>query len=90
MFSALSEDTAGYFSDKVPLFVALGPVTKISHTQAGIFQFASNFYTELADTCSVLGIHELLGANWFTSGVSQLFCSNIPSFCELIAELFVN
>jgi hypothetical protein len=37
MFSALSEDTAGYFSSRVPLFVALGPVTKISHTQAGIF-----------------------------------------------------
>ena len=90
MFSALSEDTAGYFSDKVPLFVALGPVTQISHTQAGIFQFASVFYTELADACSLLGIHELLGANWFTSGVTQLFCSNIPAFCELIAELFVN
>jgi len=90
MFSALSEDTAGYFSDKVPLFVALGPVTKISNTQAGIFQFTSHFYTELADTCNLLGIHELLGANWFTSGVSQLFCTNIPAFCELIAELFVN
>lgn len=90
MFSALSEDTAGYFSDKVPLFVALGPVTQISHTQAGIFKFAALFYTELADTCAVLGIHELLGANWFTSGVSSLFCTNIPAFCELIAELFVN
>lgn len=90
MFSALSEDTAGYFNDKVPIFVALGPVSKISHTQAGIFQFAADFYDLLADTCDLLGIHELLGANWFTSGVSQLFCTNIPVFCELIAELFVN
>ena len=90
MFSALSEDTAGYFSTRVPLFVALGPVTKISHTQADIIKFAADFYDELATTCSVLGIHELLGANWFTSGVSQLFCSNIPAACELIAELFIN
>ena len=89
MFSALSENSA-YFEDKVPLFVALGPVSQISHTQAGIFRFAADFYDELADTCSVLGIHELLGANWFTSGVSSLFCTNIPAFCELIAELFVN
>lgn len=89
MFSALSENSA-YFADKVPLFVALGPVTQISHTQAGIFKFAADFYDELSTTCSVLGIHELLGANWFTSGVSTLFCSNIPIFCELIAELFVN
>ena len=89
MFSALSEN-GEYFADKVPIFVALGPVTKISHTQAGIFQFSADFYTLLADTCSVLGIHELLGANWFTSGISSLFCTNIPEFCELIAELFVS
>ena len=89
MFSALSENSA-YFADKEPLFVALGPVTQISHTQAGIFKFAADFYDELADTCSLLGIHELLGANWFTTTVSSLFCSNIPILCELIAELFVN
>ena len=37
----------------------------------------------------MLGIHELLGANWFTSGASSLFCTHIPELCELIAELFV-
>ena len=47
------------------------------------------FYDELADTADLLGIHELLGANWFTSGISSLFCSNIPEFCLLISELFV-
>ena len=88
-FSALSENSA-YFADKVPLFVALGPVSMIPHTQAAIFQFAADFYDLLADTCDVLGIHELLGANWFTSGISDLFCTNIPEFCELIAELFVD
>ena len=89
MFSALSEDQT-VFKDKVSLFVALGPVTKISHTEAAIFQFLSNFYDLFADTCSVLGIHEFLGQNWFTSGVSTLFCTNIPELCELIAMLFVS
>ena len=89
MFSGLAENQ-DYFKDKVPLFVALGPVTKISHTKAAIFQFASDFYTELADTCSLLGIHELLGANWFTSGISSLFCTHIPEFCELIGRLFID
>ena len=70
MFSALSEDTAGYFSSRVPLFVALGPVTQIAHTEAGIFKFVDVFYDELAHACSLFGIHELLGANWFTSTVS--------------------
>jgi len=36
MFSALSENES-YFKDKVPLFVALGPVSQIAHTQAEIF-----------------------------------------------------
>ena len=88
MFAALSENQS-YFADKVPIFVALGPVTKVSHTEAELAKFSVNFYDELADTCSLLGIHELLGANWFTSGVSQLFCSNIPEFCKLISALFV-
>ena len=88
MFAALSENQS-YFADKVPLFVALGPVTKISHTEASIFKFAADFYTELADACSLFGIHEMLGANWFTSTATQLFCSNIPYFCELISQLFI-
>ena len=36
MFTALSTNQE-YFKDKVPLFVALGPVTKISHTTTEIF-----------------------------------------------------
>ena len=89
MFTGLSTNQA-YFADKVPLFVALGPVTKISHTGSPIFQFASDFYTELSDTCDILGIHELLGANWFTSGLSTLFCTNIPALCELFERLIIN
>lgn len=89
MFTALSTNQ-DYFKDKVPLFVALGPVSKISHTQAAVFQWAAEFYNELADTCSLLGIHSILDANWFTSTVSQLFCSNIPRFCELIELLFAS
>ena len=88
MFSALSEDSS-VFEGKVPLFVALGPVTKISHTEAAIFQWLSHFYDLFADTCEVLGIHEFLGQNWFTSGVSSLFCTNIPEFCLLLSELFI-
>ena len=87
MFTALSTNQ-DYFKDKVPLFVALGPAAKISHTQADFFQWTADFYEELAETCTLLGIHSILGANWFTSTVSQLFCSNIPRFCELIEELF--
>ena len=44
----------------------------------------------MADTASLLGIHELLGANWFTSGISTLFCTHLAVACEAIARLFIN
>ena len=31
-----------------------------------------------------------MGANWFTSGASTLFCGHIPEFCEVVERLFVN
>ena len=89
MFSALSENSS-YFADKLSLFVAVGPVSKITNTQAEIFTLAGLFYNDIARTLSVLGIHELLGSNWFTDGISDLFCTHIAVFCELIAMLFVN
>ena len=89
MFTGLATNQ-DYFKDKVPLFVALGPVTKISHTGSEIFSFASHFYTELYDTCNVLGIHQMLGANWFTSTACSLFCTHIAEFCKLIEGLFVS
>ena len=89
MFSALSENSA-YFADKVPLYVALGPVSKITNTSDAIFHLAGLFYDDIARTLGVLGIHELLGATWFTSGVSDLFCSHIAIVCELIGTLFIS
>jgi len=88
MFTALATNQ-DYFKDKVPLFVALGPVTKISHTEAAVFKWSADFYSELADACYLFGIHELLGANWLTTTASTLFCSNISIFCELLSELFI-
>lgn len=89
MFTALSTNQE-WFADKVPLFVAVGPVTKISHNSDVLFHWAADFYDTLANACAVLGIHELLGDNWFTSGVSELLCTNIPSFCELLTRLFIS
>ena len=89
MFTGLATNQ-DYFKDKVPLFVALGPVTKISHTGSEIFSFASDFYTELSSTCSVLGIHQMLGNNWFTSTACSLFCRDLTALCKLIEGLFVS
>jgi len=89
MFTGLSENQ-DYFKDKVPIFVALGPVSKISHTQSTVLRWAADFYDLLADGADLFGIHELLGQNWFTSSATSLFCTHTAVFCELLAELFVN
>ena len=65
MFSALSENS-DYFADKIALFVALGPVTKISHTQSQLLQLTAKFYDEVVNTGELLGIHEIGAADWFT------------------------
>ena len=83
MFVGLSEKP-DYFKDKVSLFVALGPVSQISHTQADVFRLILPFYDEIANTAWLFGVHEILGANWLTNTATRLFCKNITWFCELI------
>mmetsp|Transcript_38343 Transcript_38343/g.50301 ORF Transcript_38343/g.50301 Transcript_38343/m.50301 type:complete len:191 (+) Transcript_38343:623-1195(+) len=89
MFSALAENP-DYYKDKLSLFVALGPVSMVPHSSAAFIGIASHFYDVLADTSDLLGIYEVGGADWFTSGISDLFCVNIAEFCEAILSLFVN
>ena len=60
MFTGLSENQ-DYFKDKVPIFVALGPVSQISHTESTVLRWAADFYDLLADGADLFGIHELLG-----------------------------
>ena len=88
MFYALAEDEASY-KDKVSLFVALGPVTKISHTQSELLKFASDFYREITDAAALFGIHNIAANNWLTSGAMDLFCTHIDTFCKLIESFFV-
>ena len=90
MFVGLAENEKTYFADKTSIFIGLGPVAKIPNTQSGLLQFIVDFYDTVANTCDLFGIHELLGANWFTSSVTQLFCSNIPEFCELLLAFFTS
>jgi len=66
-----------YFADKLSIAVMMGPVTNIAHNSSKVFHFAGLFYDQLDDAVSLFGIHELLGANWFTSGASALFCGHV-------------
>ena len=88
MFYALAENEDA-FKDKLSLFVALGPVTKIANTQSELLKFSSDFYTLLDDTTSLLGIHNLFPNNFITTGAMDLFCTHIDTFCKLVESFFV-
>ena len=88
MFYALATDEDNY-KDKLSLFVALGPVTKITHTESELLLFSKNFYDTMNATADLLGLHNLFAANWLTTGAMDLFCTHIDTFCKLMESFFV-
>jgi pimeloyl-ACP methyl ester carboxylesterase len=77
-----------YIKEKINLFVALAPVVKLTHGKSNIIDLAADHYTLLKDTFKLIGLNELLPANWLQQTSTDIICGAIPSFC-LWAESFV-
>ena len=90
MFVGLAEMEESYFADKTSLFVALGPVSKIPNTESGLLNYIVFWYSLVADTLSLFGVHEILSANWVTSTTASLVCGVIPDFCEFLLSWFTS
>ena len=88
MFYALATDEAS-FMDKLSLFVALGPVTKITNTESELLQFFSKFYDAMSTTTALLNIHAIFQNNWVTAGAMDLLCTHIDTLCKLVESFFV-
>lgn len=69
--------------NKVNLFVALGPVMKISHCKSSLIKLVAFNEKLLVDVCDALGIYEFFPANWITTGAMRLICGNLMALCEL-------
>ena len=69
------------FKDKVSIFIALAPVTKITNEEAEIFSYLAEYYEEIDNTLKLLEIYELLGDTWLTQGAAMVVCEALPSFC---------
>lgn len=82
MYWALSHNE-DFFADKVSLFVALGPVMRLSHSKSSLINIFAQADTLIVDTCDLLGIYEFFPANWLTTGAMRLLCGTIPTLCEL-------
>ena len=64
MFYALSENEP-FFKDKVSIFIALAPVTKITNQEAEVVRVAADLYRAIDSAADIAHLYELGGANWF-------------------------
>lgn len=80
MFYALAHNEA-YFSEKISVFVALAPVTKISHSKTPFFDWIAMFYDEFEDSIKALGIHYLLTKTWLTTETGKMLCETLEKPC---------
>ena len=89
MFYALA--THGeLLKDKISIFIALAPVTKVTNLESKFFSFTSLFYDEIDSTLNLLGIHEILGANWMTQGTTKTLCKTLEKFCIFLEGFYIN
>lgn len=85
MFSAISMDQ-DFWIERLNLWVALAPVTKLDHSKSELFQFMDHFTKEIEAAADLLGIWSILGDP--ANAASKLFCGIIPDIC-LIGERFL-
>ena len=81
MFYALAVDEE-FYADKISVFLAIGPVTRISNTKSTLVRELAAGKALLEKTCQKLGIYELFSANWLTTGSMRLLCNTLPKVCE--------
>lgn len=81
MFSELSLNQ-DYYADKVSIFLALGPVMKLTNSGSSLIQFFAANENLLIATANTLGIHEIFPANYLATGAMRLFCGIVPAICK--------
>jgi lysosomal acid lipase/cholesteryl ester hydrolase len=76
MYYALATNE-NYIASKVNLFVALGPVMKLTHCKSPLINLVMVSETLIFDVCDTLGIWEFFPANWVITGAMQAICGNV-------------
>ena len=86
MFYALVENEE-YYKDKVSIFIALGPVVRLSYCRSELLTIVANNDALLKDFCEAFGIYEFFPASWLDSTLFKLICGVLPPICELGVKL---
>jgi hypothetical protein len=82
MFYALSKN-ADFWKDKLDLFVALAPATRMKHCSSQLLSYGSKAIDLITDATRIAGLYSLLEPG-ISSDMSRLFCGFIPKFCDLL------
>mmetsp|Transcript_19193 Transcript_19193/g.18335 ORF Transcript_19193/g.18335 Transcript_19193/m.18335 type:complete len:144 (+) Transcript_19193:86-517(+) len=82
MFVALSENE-NYYKDRVSIFIALGPVLRLTNCRSELLTLIGNNDELILDFCETFGIYEFFPANWIDNALFKLVCGVLPPICEL-------
>ncbi len=88
MFYALSTNE-DYMAERVNLFVALGPVTKITGDSGYMYSLAQNYDT-MDDWAIMNNVHEIFPFNWKEGEFWRIYCTVYMRVCELIEYDFIS
>ena len=87
MFTALAIDSE-WFADRLSIFVALGPVTKVSHTESGKYRAPAEHYKEVTKVLNLMGLrNEILGSHSTLAAYNKMFCGISASMCRIYEML---
>lgn len=86
LFYALAHNQ-DYFKDKISVFMALGPVTQLTHTHSDLLWYMAQFSDVIIMAAQTLGIYDIFPANWLITGSFRLICGVVPAICEFGAYL---
>ena len=86
MFYALSKHE-DFWAERLNLFVALAPVTRLDHTASPLFKYFAGLGGTLSSVLSVFDIYDMLGqsSNW----ALKIICKPLPFVCEVGEGFFI-
>ena len=80
MFYAISANQE-FWKERLNLWVALAPVTKLDHCKSGLIKLFSEFEAVLGSTLNFLGVYELLGGP--ASVGTKIACAALNTITQL-------
>ena len=83
MFAGMSAQPT-FFNEHVSLFVALGPVTRLTHTKDPLLKFSSKKMQIIEEAEYLFDQREIFGPNWKRDLGSIQFCNQLPLMCSVL------